>query len=387
MEAQSATGRILIVDDEHMVRDLFLLILEPRGYKIGLAGSGRAALDMLAKQPYDVIATDLHMPGMDGESMLRDVWQKYPETRTFVVSGFALPESLMQAVEDGVTELLSKPVREKDLVDTIERLMVTKQYRGAPYGPEPGELEPEPEPADQAVESDAAADSTGIYPCVVGGLVHNALNTMGASVARMEMFRRQENRDAAAADEMLDQLELDAQHLQTVLQLIQSISREYYSPREGHLVRHTARFERILKRYRDTWQNITYESEFDPELDETEIPAGVMVFLVDELLKNASRACTGKSDAKICVVIRLLEPERLLSVECTDTGAGFPQEILAQVASGKMGPPETTGTGGYGLYLMKELALRLKGGRVIAENRNPSGARIQVLLPIRARPE
>ncbi len=81
-------GKILVVDDETIQRDIVRDILEDQGYEVTVFGSGVEALESIKTSPVDVILTDLRMPGMDGVELLRHIKTFDPEIVVVVITAY-----------------------------------------------------------------------------------------------------------------------------------------------------------------------------------------------------------------------------------------------------------------------------------------------------------
>jgi HD-like signal output (HDOD) protein/CheY-like chemotaxis protein len=116
--------KILFVDDDSRVLDSLRLSLRgQRGaWDMSFVASGREALELLAREPHDVIVSDMRMPGMDGAQLLRAVLERYPQTTRMVLSGYTDTDSSLQAVKLA-HQYLSKPCRPEDLRAAIEKTL------------------------------------------------------------------------------------------------------------------------------------------------------------------------------------------------------------------------------------------------------------------------
>lgn len=114
--------RILFVDDESHVLDGLrdLLRKQRKEWEMHFASSGQAALEALEKQPFDVVVSDMRMPGMDGATLLARVKQDYPATARIILSGQAERASVVQALPVA-HQFLSKPCDAAVLRDVVER--------------------------------------------------------------------------------------------------------------------------------------------------------------------------------------------------------------------------------------------------------------------------
>ncbi|MFN3532374.1 MAG: HDOD domain-containing protein [Candidatus Brocadia sp.] len=114
--------RILFVDDEPMVLQGLRRMLHSMRHEwtMEFAGSGLEALDMLAKAPYDVVVTDMRMPGMNGAQLLKEVMKRYPNVVRIILSGQTDQDAFLSSTTI-MHQYLSKPCDTELLKNTIER--------------------------------------------------------------------------------------------------------------------------------------------------------------------------------------------------------------------------------------------------------------------------
>jgi C4-dicarboxylate-specific signal transduction histidine kinase len=110
------------------------------------------------------------------------------------------------------------------------------------------------------------------------------------------------------------------------------------------------------------------------------LPEALVLFLAGELLQNAVRACGSGTGHHVDLTVAAEPADDSVSFAVVDDGPGFPAEQLAAIHNGHVKPPAEGAKGGYGLYFMNEIALRLQG-HLLASNRETGGARVGVLLP------
>jgi len=108
-------AKILVVDDEARVRGLISAILRRSGYRADLATNGPEALDLLRRQVYDLVITDLKMPGMSGIALLKEIKAHWPDTDVIMLSGHATIESAVEATKLGAYDYLTKPFTVEEL--------------------------------------------------------------------------------------------------------------------------------------------------------------------------------------------------------------------------------------------------------------------------------
>jgi putative nucleotidyltransferase with HDIG domain len=127
MSAQSKT-RILFVDDEPLLRELLRLSVEqiPGDWDPRFAASGEEALRLLAQEHFDLVVSDMHMPGISGSELLNEVMEHYPATSRIILSGYADQSEVMHCV--GAThQFLVKPCKVGHIKATLSRIRALRE--------------------------------------------------------------------------------------------------------------------------------------------------------------------------------------------------------------------------------------------------------------------
>jgi DNA-binding NtrC family response regulator len=114
-------ARILVVDDEDYMREVVRRALENAGLETDEAADGKSALAMLRQYPYNVIITDLRLPGLSGEAILEEAISLFPETIVIVMTGFGNIQSAVEAIRRGAYDYLPKPFQLAELVMRVEK--------------------------------------------------------------------------------------------------------------------------------------------------------------------------------------------------------------------------------------------------------------------------
>ena len=115
--------RILVVDDDQVVGKSFERVLTNKGYRVDTALSGREAFEKYAGADFDLVFTDLRMPGQDGLEVARRIKEMNPWLPIVVVTGYGTQEAEEQARAIGVAEFLQKPVTPSILEEVAARIM------------------------------------------------------------------------------------------------------------------------------------------------------------------------------------------------------------------------------------------------------------------------
>lgn len=112
---------ILVVDDEQIVRDLFVKILRGEEYRVVTAQDGEEAIEKVKKMPFDIVFLDIKMPGMDGVEVLKEIKELSPQTQVFMMTAFEVPRKVENALSSGASGSLFKPFDVGEVVDIVKR--------------------------------------------------------------------------------------------------------------------------------------------------------------------------------------------------------------------------------------------------------------------------
>lgn len=113
--------RVLVVDDEQVVREGCRRVLTGKGYDIVAAENGKEALDILAEQEIDIMLLDLKMPIMGGEEVLEETRDAYPDIPAIVITGHGTVDTAVECMKKGAYDFITKPFQIDQFLITIER--------------------------------------------------------------------------------------------------------------------------------------------------------------------------------------------------------------------------------------------------------------------------
>ena len=118
--------KILIVDDEKIIRESLSYILKKEGYDVEEAENGLAAHEMLLKNSYDLVVTDLEMPGMKGIELLEKIKQLNIQTSVIIITAFGSLNTAISALRNGASDYILKPVEFDEIILKIKKLFDVK---------------------------------------------------------------------------------------------------------------------------------------------------------------------------------------------------------------------------------------------------------------------
>lgn len=121
-----AKKKILIVDDAGPVVVLCVNVLQALGYVVKGANRGEAAIELLRKEPFDLMVLDYKMPGMSGFDVFDQARQLHPQMSVVLVTGHGTPEIVNEANRLGFSAILLKPFTSDELRGTVEKVLADK---------------------------------------------------------------------------------------------------------------------------------------------------------------------------------------------------------------------------------------------------------------------
>jgi DNA-binding NtrC family response regulator len=121
------TERIMVVDDEQIIRESICYILRKEGYNVTEAENGRVAYDKLTLESFDLVITDLEMPEMKGIELLERITHMNPQTSVIIITAYGSLETAIAALRSGASDYILKPIEFDELLVKIRRLLDHKK--------------------------------------------------------------------------------------------------------------------------------------------------------------------------------------------------------------------------------------------------------------------
>ena len=120
---------ILFVDDEVALRTLMAERLRERGFEVVEAESGEKALDLIEQFAFDVVITDLRMPGIDGAHVIESAVGRYPGIIAIVITGYGTVKDAVDAIKRGASDFIAKPFQFDELMHVLQKALEQRRLR------------------------------------------------------------------------------------------------------------------------------------------------------------------------------------------------------------------------------------------------------------------
>src|SRR5512132_2834707 len=120
---------LLLVDDEDPLREVVAERLSDHGFDVQQAASGEQALSRLAEFAFDILITDLRLPGIGGRVVLQAALERYPDIIAIIITGYGTVKDAVDAIKHGAADFISKPFQFDELVHVIESALEQRRLR------------------------------------------------------------------------------------------------------------------------------------------------------------------------------------------------------------------------------------------------------------------
>src|SRR4051812_43407372 len=120
---------LLLVEDEAALREAVAEQLTDRGYHVVQAESGEMAIERLADFAFDIILTDLRLPGIDGSAVVEAAVERYPDIIAIVITGYGTVKDAVDAIKRGARDFVSKPFQIDELLHVLDSALEQRRLR------------------------------------------------------------------------------------------------------------------------------------------------------------------------------------------------------------------------------------------------------------------
>ncbi len=120
-------GKVLVIDDEDIVRTSCSRALTPEGYEVKMARNGFDGLRMIEEEEFDLVLTDLKMPDMDGIEVLGKIKEEWPGIEVIIITGYQTVDTAVKAIKLGAFDYIEKPFTPDALVSAVRNAFEQKK--------------------------------------------------------------------------------------------------------------------------------------------------------------------------------------------------------------------------------------------------------------------
>lgn len=382
--------KILIVDDDRVILELASIILRSGGYSVHTASDGVNALNLLEKEPFDLVLLDFMMPKKDGLEVLREIKDKFPDIAVIIFTGMGSEDVAVRAMKAGAADYIIKPFRNHDLLERtaavlrsqrLERqnreLLAERERHLREIEQWNVELERRVVEKSQELEQAHAeiiqAEKLATLGHLAAGLTHEIRNPLNSINLFAQVLKNNDDVTPQSVD-FLERIQSEIDRIDNILIKLLSISRSQSNLSSAIQVNFIA--EEILRNFQPQIeaqqiflrQNIVSTPPFYGNEEEIR-----QVFT--NLISNALHAMPTGGELRMSV----LHEQGAIQIEISDSGCGIPFEHQAHVFDAFYST-RTKGTG-FGLSIVLRIIKSYKG-KISLTSQPGEGTTFNVLLPV-----
>jgi len=374
--AQAQKTRILVVDDARVILSFYQKGLSRLGYDVSVADSALKALELIEKEDFDIVITDINMELMDGIELLETIKRDYPHIEVIMMTGFATVENAIRSLKKGAYDFLLKPVKLDQVRQVVkhceEKIRMSQEVKQLRMVNE--RLREVKEMKDRFI-----------------AITSHELRTPVTHIKSYLEFLEDPAFSKEEKKEFLEIVKKSVDDLERVVNTMYAVSQ--VEGGELPLNRENVRVDELVS---DAIRQLTLELR-DRELKiEHKAPSSLEPIPVDafqikkvimEILNNAIRFTP--DGGRITIDYEM--SDRFLTIMISDTGVGIPEDKLGRIFEKFYEVQDSSyhsssrtrflgGSTGIGLPLAKRL-VEAHGGRLKVESKENEGTTVLVKLP------
>jgi signal transduction histidine kinase len=379
--------KLLIIDDEKPVLEMLELSLSSEGYDVLTAESGSEGLSVFADKAPEIVITDIKMPGMDGIEVLKRIKSANEDAEVIVITGHGDMDSAIQALQNGASDFITKPIRDEVLMLSLDRakkkLSMSKQLRDYTENLE-DKVEACKVELEEAQEEIIRNERLATIGETVAGLAHYIKNILTGLRGGMYMVNVGLDKDKPQM--LREGWGVVSRNVERVSELVMDLLT--YSkdrkpePTDCNPKEIVSDVLELLKDYASE-HRVELATELDPDIEHAHLDKSGIHRVLLNLVSNAIDACIFDPDTdktwQVTVGTRLEEEEETVLVfEVSDNGVGMTEEVQEKLFSRFFSTKEGRGTG-LGLLITQKI-VEEHGGEVKVTSASGKGTTFSVRL-------
>jgi signal transduction histidine kinase len=351
--------KILIADDEQVIRDLFERFLSQEGYRVSTAIDGQDALEKIKKENYAMLILDLKMPKISGMELLEQIREIKKDLIIIIITGYATVETAKEAIKQGCFDYITKPFNIEEVAIIIKRAFDIHRW------------EQEKKKLQEQLQ---IAERLASLAQMGAGVVHEVNTVLTSIKLFLEMLKSklpETKKEAKNISVILDEIERAEKMIARFFKFTKPEKAEFLKIDLNKLIKHNLQFFE----YRLKKNNIEVIAELNEKIIEVvcdsiqieEVLSNLVCNSIDAMPKGGQLTISSKAEDKNAVII------------VSDTGIGISQENIKRVFN----PFFTTkpqGTG-LGLSIVYRIIEEHRGTIKITSEKG-KGTSVRIELPI-----
>ena len=381
-----AQVQALVVDDERIARQVAQRILEAEGYRVSTACSGEEGLELFARGRFELVVSDVNMPGIDGLEMIRRILATDPDVACVVMTVLSGQQVAVEAGKAGAQGFLHKPFKAEELLQAATRSLRLRQQLLRSHQLE-AELQQSKTQFHDLEHSFLDAEKLSVLGQLAPHIAHEIKNPLQLISGHAELARHWLDDPSPEGRQEL------AEHLDAILPAvarIEAMTRQMFelgkpqgAQAQVEEVDLPAELQAILEEFKHLGavKHCQVERDFHPDLPFIYADRPQLQQVFRNLILNAAQAMEDRQERRLVVGAHPAARAGFVRVEVSDTGGGIPAELRERIFEPFFTTkPQGKGTG-LGLAIVKNV-VEWHQGRIQVHSRVGEGTIFRVSLPV-----
>ncbi|MCC7265374.1 MAG: response regulator [Candidatus Latescibacteria bacterium] len=374
----------LVVDDELVARQTARRILEAEGYRVSTASSGEEGLEVFARGRFELVVSDINMPGIDGLEMIRRILEVDPEVACVVMTMLSGQQVAVEALKSGAQDFLHKPFGASELLQAAKRALKLRQELVRAHQLE-AELARSKMQFECLEHSFLDAEKLSVLGQLAPRIAHEIKTPLQLISGHAELACHWLKDSSPEGRREL------AEHLEAILPAvarIEMMTRQMFElgKPQGSRVEEVdlpAELDAILDEFRQLGavKHCRIERDYHPDLPFIYADRPQLQQVFRNLILNAAQAMEECQERRLMLGVRPGAESGLVEVEVADSGNGIPAELRERIFEPFFTTKEQGRGTGLGLAIVKSVVERHQG-QIEVHSSEGEGTTFRVILPV-----
>ncbi len=373
--------RVLVADDERIVRDLFRRSLGKQGYEVSTARDGLDALNKIKRNNYDVVILDLKMPRMEGMELVKKTRQMKKDLIIIIITGYASVDTAKEAIKQGCFDYITKPFNIGDVKILIKRAFTMREMAD-----EKKRLE------QQLIRSEKLA-SLGRMSL---GVAHEIRNPLSIILTGSELLEGKFSKADKETKETLAIIKEAVLRADKIIKGLSAFSRPSRLQLEHSNVNNIINKTLPLIEHQMSVRNIKIRKDLLRNIPEINIDRNQIQQVLINILLNSCQAMPEGGEVKIKTYRKTISKigwkdgrsssdyfelgDRAIIIEIEDTGRGIPEEHLTKIVDPFFTTKRSEKNAGLGLSICQTIIDNHRG-TIQIESKLKKGTKVMITFP------
>lgn len=383
-------ARILVIDDEKIIRERLRNNLVLDDYEVSIAADGRKGLTLFDRELPQIVLVDMKMPGIDGIDVLRSIKKKSKNTEVIIITGHGGIETAIEALREGAFSYIQKPIEYDELLIDIEKALQKQEMQREldkhvrDLEAKTRELEASNEELKRTSAQLVQSEKLSALGKLTAGVAHELNQPLtGISYSARNMRSKLETGILDIGRQMrgVDVIQEQVRRMAKIIKHLGMFGRPSKLVLEKSDINEIVRNAVMLVGTQLKVDNVELVQMLSENRPSADADAHMLEQVLINLLTNARDAVSGRTQPRITVRTCIDGDGRNAFIEVSDNGCGIPRENMDSLFEPFFTTKEPGMGTGLGLSICYGI-VKSHGGEIQVESREGKGTTFRVIVPL-----